>query len=124
MLNENTEQRADSYAPFSIDKGKFMFLAIGKRDEFNPFSKWIEPRLSRLERMKNIFMYTPEWVRNGDKGIASIVAGVEMGQHCLMNPVQANLMFDDGTPMEPKLPRGVTGWLADRREERRTKGAL
>lgn len=69
--------------------------------------------------MKNCFMFTPEWVRNGDKGIASIVAEVEMGQHCLMNAVQANLMFDDGTPMDRRIPRGMTGWIADRRAERR-----
>ena len=40
-----------------------------------------------------------------------------MGQHCLMNAIQSNLMFDDGTPMEPRLPRGVTGWIADYKKE-------
>ena len=36
-----------------------------------------------------------------------------MGQHCLMNAIQANLMFDDNTPMDERLPRGLTGWLAE-----------
>lgn len=94
-------------------KGKFLFLAIGKRDELHPFEEEIVPRLPKLKQMKNCFLFTPEWVRNGDKGIASINFGFEMGQHCLMNGIQANLMFDDGTPMDERLPHGLTGWIAD-----------
>ena len=88
-----------------------LFYAIGKKDEFNEFSREIEPRLNKLLSMENCFLCTPEWVRNGDHGIASINGGVEMGQHCLMNAIQANLMFDDGTPMDERLPRGITGWI-------------
>ena len=95
------------------EKGKFLFLALGKRDEFHDYRKELVPRLPRLERMKHCFLYTPDWVRNGDKGVASIYAGIEMGQHCLVNAVQCNLMFDDGTPMDERLPRGLTGWIAD-----------
>ncbi len=94
-------------------KGKILFFAMGKRDEFHDFEADVVPRLDRLKRMKNCFIFTPEWVRNGDKGIASIVGGIEMGQHCLMNAMHANLMFDDGTPMDDRLPDGVTGWIAD-----------
>ena len=72
----------------------------------------MRPRLERLKAMKNCFIFTPEWVYNGDKGIASIYFGFEMGQHCLVNPMHCNLMFDDGTPMDPRLPNGVTGWIA------------
>lgn len=89
-----------------------LFYAIGKRDEVNSFEEYVEPRIPRLKRMKHCFLYTPEWVRNGDKGIASINFGFEMGQHCLINPMHCNLMFDDGTAIEPRLPNGVTGWLA------------
>ena len=89
-----------------------LFYAIGKHDELNDFATLVQPRLERLKRMKNCFIYTPEWVQNGDKGIASINFGIEMGQHCLVNPMHCNLMFDDGTPMEPRLPHGVTGWIA------------
>nr|MCR5178824.1 hypothetical protein [Lachnospiraceae bacterium] len=95
------------------EKGKCLFLAICKRDEFHPFEEKLKSRMDRLERMKNAFLFLPEWTRNGDKGIASIIGGVEMGQHCLMNAIQANLMFDDGTPMDPRLPDGLTGWIAD-----------
>ena len=95
------------------EKGKTLFFAIAKKDEFHSFKEDVEPRLPRLKRMKHCFIYNPEWVRNGDHGIASIIGGVEMGQHCLMNPVQCNLMFDDGTPMDERLPKGMTGWIAE-----------
>lgn len=88
-----------------------VFFAIGKLDEFNDFEKDIAPRLCKLESMKKTFVFTPDWVRNGDRGIASINGGVEMGQHCLMNTIQANLKFDDKTPMDSRLPRGITGWI-------------
>jgi hypothetical protein len=29
-----------------------------------------------------------------------------------MNGIQANLMFDDGKPMDERLPEGLTGWIA------------
>jgi hypothetical protein len=86
---------------------------MGKRDEINDFNSEVVPRLSKLSSLKNCFIFTPEWVRNGDKGIASINGGIEMGQHCLMNGIQANLMFDDGTPMDERLPQGLTGWIAE-----------
>ncbi|MBO2517566.1 MAG: hypothetical protein CW338_09915 [Clostridiales bacterium] len=89
----------------------YLFYAIGKKDEFHDFNSEALPRLEKLNSLKNCFVYIPEWVRNGDKGIASIKGGVEMDQHCLMNAVQANLMFDDGTPMDERLPRGMTGWI-------------
>ncbi len=90
----------------------WLFYATGKRDEFNDYDELVAPRIPRLEKMKHCLIFTPEWVYNGDHGIASINFGVEMGQYCLINPMHCNLMFDDGTPMEPSLPNGVTGWLS------------
>ncbi len=95
------------------EKGLCLFFADGKRDEITGFEENVTPRIPRLQKMKNVFLFTPDWVYNGDKGIASINFGFEMGQHCLMNGIQSNLMFDDGTPMDPRLPNGVTGWIAD-----------
>ena len=68
----------------------FLFFAMGKRDEFHSFKEEVEPRLPRLQKMKHCFIYTPEWVRNSD----------------------------DGTPMDERLPRGITGWLSDYFQER------
>ena len=89
-----------------------LFLAMGKRDEFNDYQGKIVPRLPRLNKMKHCFIFTPDWVYNGDKGIASINFGTEMGQHCLVNPMHSNLLFDDGTTMDERLPRGLTDWLS------------
>ena len=103
------EKLLDLYDQHNIS----LFFAMGKRDEFNDYQKEIVPLLPRMKRMKNCYVFTPEWVYNGDKGIASINFGVEMGQHCIINPMHCNLMFDDGTPMEPDLPKGVIGWLTE-----------
>ncbi|MEE3351320.1 MAG: hypothetical protein VZR13_02820 [Saccharofermentanaceae bacterium] len=97
--------------------GVTLFFADGMRDEIVSHEK-IESRRARMERMKNSFIYTPQWVRNADKGIASINFGFEMGQHCLMNGIQSNLMFLDGTPMDERLPHGVTGWMVQELKRR------
>ena len=88
-----------------------LFFAMGKRDEFNDYENVVVPRLPRLAKMKNSFIFTPDWVYNGDKGIASINFGTEMGQHCLVNPMACNLLYDDGTCMDNRLPRGLTDWI-------------
>ena len=90
-----------------------IFFAIGKHDELVDFEKDIAPRLDRISKMKGSRVFTPEWVYNGDGGIASINFGMEMGQHCLVNPMHCNLTFDNGKPMDPSLPQGITGWLRD-----------
>ncbi len=108
----------DSVLDLYDEKGKCLFLAMCKRDEFHPYEEKLVSRIPRLEKMKKVFIYTPDWTRNGDKGIATVDGGIEMGQHCLMNSIQANLMFDDGTPMDPRLPRGLTGWIADFKKNR------
>ncbi len=61
--------------------------------------------------MKNGICYTPEWTRNGDHGVASLFFGIEMGQHCMITQVQANLIYDDGAPYCDKIPNGITGWI-------------
>ena len=88
-----------------------LFLAVSKHDELCDFYGGVEPRVPRLQAMKHVFLYFPKWTQNGDKGIASISVGIEMGQHCLVNSMHANLMFDDGTPMDERLPEGVIGWI-------------
>lgn len=94
-----------------------LFFAIGKHDEICDFNENIAPLIPRLQKMKHCFIFTPDWIYNGDHGVASIFFGIEMGQHCIVNPMHCNLMFDDGTPMEPSLPEGVTGWLAEALKE-------
>lgn len=86
-------------------------FAVGKHDEFGSFSEEITSRLRELESYDNITCYFPEWVRNGDKGIASLYFGIEMGQHCMITQIQADLRFEDNSPYCEALPEGVTGWI-------------
>lgn len=97
-----------------IEKTKTrILLAHGRHDEMADFDECIKPRLHALESMKNCRLFLPEWVYNGDGGIASVFYGFEMGQHCMINWVQNNLMFDSGKPADPMLPGGVTGWIKE-----------
>lgn len=88
-----------------------ILCACGKHDEFGSYNEEDAEVYKYIGEMKNGICYTPEWTRNGDHGVASLYFGIEMGQHCMITQVQANLMFDDGTPYCEKLPNGITGWL-------------
>ena len=88
-----------------------ILVAHGRHDELTPFDKCIAPFENYLKNMKNCYCYFPEWVKNGDGGIASLNFGFEMGQHCLINQIQANLMYIDGNPYDERFPNGITGWI-------------
>ena len=75
------------------------------------FETYIVPHIEALQQMHNIICFFPEWVYNGDGGVSSVFYGIEMGQHCMINWIQHNLMFDDGTPADERLPDGITGWI-------------
>lgn len=91
----------------------YLFLAMCRHDELHDYNVEVKPRLGRLKKMRHCVIFTPEWIYSGDHGIQSIISIQEIGQHCIVNPLHANLKFDDGTPMDEMLPRGVTGWLDD-----------
>ena len=93
------------------DSGIELIIAHGRHDEMADFDECIAPRMEKLQSMKNCVCFFPEWVYNGDGGISSVHFGIEMGQHCMINWVQSNLMFDNGTPADGRLPEGVTGWI-------------
>lgn len=93
------------------ETGTFLLIAHGRHDEMADFDKYISPREEKLRSLKNCICFFPEWVCNGDGGAASIYYGLEMGQHCMINEVQADLMFDSGKPACEELPEGVTGWI-------------
>lgn len=90
-----------------------ILVAHGRHDELVPFEDCIAPYEEKLKSTKNCICYFPEWVRNGDGGVASLNFGFEMGQHCLINLAQSNFMLDDGTPCDERLPEGLTGWIKD-----------
>ncbi|MGN0622501.1 MAG: hypothetical protein ACI4JA_00955 [Oscillospiraceae bacterium] len=93
------------------ESGVQLIVAHGKKDELAPFDECIAPHINKLEQMKNCMCFFPEWVYNGDGGIASVFYGFEMGQHCLINWVQSDLMFDNGDCADERLPDGITGWI-------------
>ena len=95
------------------DEGITMWFEVGRRDELGAFdNSFPEGDTSAYDGIAN-FEYTVfDWVRCGDKTIASFFSGVEMGQHCSCIQVNRNLIFDDGTPDDPNHPKGVTGWFA------------
>ena len=93
------------------DSGIRLIIAHGRHDEMADFDECILPRTEKLKSMKNCICFFPEWVYNGDGGISSVHFGMEMGQHCMINWVQADLMFDSGVPADERLPGGVTGWI-------------
>ncbi len=95
------------------DSGIRLIVAHGRHDEMAVFKKCIAPREEELLGLKNCICFFPEWVRNEDKGVASVNYGTEMGQHCLVNQFQANLLFDDRTCYDERLPEGVTGWIRE-----------
>lgn len=95
------------------DSGVQLIIAHGQHDEMALFDECIVPRIEKLEAMKNCICFFPEWVYNGDGGISSVHFGIEMGQHCMINWVQANLMFDSGVPADKRLPNGITGWIKE-----------
>ena len=39
------------------------------------------------------------------------VRGMEMGQHLPIFCVGSNMIYDDGTPYDPRYPEGFAGWL-------------
>ena len=86
-------------------------FAIGKHDEFGNFNENITSRINELKQYDNITCFFHEWVRNGDHGVASLYFEIEMGQHCIITQIQANLTYDDGTPYCNNLPQGITDWI-------------
>lgn len=93
------------------DRKTKIWLCHAKYDELVPFAFSISPILDKLKTMKNVELYLPEFVRTPNYGVYSNPAGVEMGQHCVNNAVQCNLMYEDGKPMDINHPNGVTGWM-------------
>ena len=88
-----------------------VLYACGRHDEFGCYKKEYSEIYDYISTMKNGICYTPEWTRNGDHGVASLFFGIEMGQHCMITQVQANLIYDDGAPYCDKIPNGITGWI-------------
>ena len=109
---------AGAYLPSEADLEKIrsanlpLWLCHGKHDECVPFERMAQPILPLLEEMPTVQTYFPELVRRGDHGVASNAAGgMEIGQHCINDAIQQDLIFEDGQPYDERFPDGVTGWV-------------
>lgn len=91
--------------------GVDLMIAHGRHDEMALFDECIAPHIDKLSKLKNCICFFPEWVYNGDGGLSSVFYGFEMGQHCMINWIQNDLMFDNGISADERLPEGVTGWI-------------
>ncbi len=93
------------------ESGTELLIAHGKHDEMAIFEECIAPHIEKLKTLSNCICFFPEWVYNGDGGVSSVFYGFEMGQHCMINWIQNDLLFDDGSVADERLPNGVTGWI-------------
>ncbi len=100
------------------DNGVKLLIAHGKHDEMAIFDDCITPHTEKLSQLKNCLCFFPEWVYNGDGGVASVFYGFEMGQHCMINWIQHNLMFDNGKSADERLPYGFAGWIKSVSEDK------
>lgn len=95
-------------------KGLPILLCHARHDELVSFDLTVHPHLERYAAMPNVQTWLPELIFTRDGGVASNIAGVQMGQHCINNAVQNDLRFADGRLMNPELPEGVTGWIREK----------
>ncbi len=93
------------------ENGVKLLIAHGRHDEMAVFDDCVKPHVEKLSQLTDCFCFFPEWVYNGDGGVASVFYGFEMGQHCMINWIQHNLMFDNGGPADKHLPDGFAGWI-------------
>lgn len=93
--------------------GIHLLVAHSRHDEMAGFEKCIAPYEAQLRALRHCICFFPEWIRNEDKGVASVNYGMEMGQHCMINQIQANLIYQDGSCYDDRLPKGVTGWIRE-----------
>lgn len=91
-----------------------VLLCHGLHDELVPFDLMVRPHLERYAAMENVQTFLPKLVLNRDGSVASNISGIQMGQHCINNAIQNDLMLADGTPMWADLPQGITGWIREK----------
>jgi len=93
-------------------KGMHIWVIHGRKDEICPYDIFTGPVRAQLEQTPNVRVTVLENVRYGDGGIVRMeVRGSEMGQHLPIFCVGANMIYDDGSPYDPRFPDGFTGWL-------------
>lgn len=94
------------------DSGCEVLICHSRTDEAVPFEWTTGPNMPFFERSRHFQTYCPVLVRRGDRGVASVVDdGFQMGQHCINEEVQQDLMYLDGSPYDRGIPDGITGLI-------------
>lgn len=94
------------------DEGIKMWFEVSLHDETGAFTNSFPDGDTSAHEAAENFELTPfEWIRWGDKTIASLNVGIEFGQHCSCTQANRNFIFDDGTPDDPTHPGGLSGWF-------------
>lgn len=97
------------------DEGIRMWFEVSTHDETGAFNNSFgeDGNTAPFEEIENFELTKFDWIRYGDKTIASLNAGMEFGQHCSCLQANRNFIFDDGTPDDPAHPDGISGWFRD-----------
>ncbi len=96
------------------DEGIKMWFEVSLHDETGAFTNsFPDGDTSAYEAIENFELTAFDWIRWGDKTIASLNVGIEFGQHCSCSQANRNFVFDDGTPDDPNHPDGLSGWFRD-----------
>ena len=93
------------------DSGCEVLVCHSRCDEAVPFDLTTAPNMPFFEASRHFRTYCPVLARRGDRGVASNVGAdnYEIGQHCINDIVQQDLLYDDGSPCDPGIPEGITG---------------
>ncbi|MBO2515974.1 MAG: hypothetical protein CW338_01680 [Clostridiales bacterium] len=95
------------------EAGIRIWICHARYDECVPYGTCVGHILPLLQGMKNVSLYLPELSHRADGSVASNINGMQMGQHCISDCVHEDLMYADGSPMDPAHPQGVLGWIRD-----------
>ena len=109
---------AGAYLPATCELKKIeesgceVLVAHSRNDEAVPFELATAPNMPFFEASPRFRTFCPVLIRRGDHGVASNpFSGHEIGQHCINDIIQQDLMYDDGQPCDPGIPEGITGLI-------------
>ena len=104
-----TKEMLDNYEAAELP----IWIIHGRKDAMCIYDKTTGPNEARFEKMPQVRLSVLEHVRYGDKGLVyfSPDRSDTMGQHLALFAVGQNLIYDDGTPYDPRYPDGMTGWM-------------
>ena len=106
--NAPSSEELDLYEKMSLP----IWVVHGLNDEICKYPSFTGKVADRLKSMPRVRLSELDTVRYGDKSVVRMnVGGTEMGQHLAEYAIGSNMIYDDGTPYDPKYPAGFIAWL-------------